>query len=121
MKHFGVIAALVTVSLALAAAAQTDKTEAPGWITAANQPCKIWNPEPQPDESVTWSGGCEGGFASGQGVLRWTENGKPDVEFDGEYAKGKRNGPGVIITPDGRRMAGVWVDDEQLAAPGNSI
>ena len=76
-----------------------------------NKPCKIWNPEPQPNESVTWSGGCKEGYASGRGVLRWTENGKPDVEFDGTYANGKRNGRGVIITPDGRRVEGVWVND----------
>jgi len=35
------------------AAAQQAKPK-PDWITTTNQPCKLWNPEPQPDESVTW-------------------------------------------------------------------
>jgi hypothetical protein len=121
MKYLGVVTGAVMLLAADRATAQTAQPASPGWITATNQPCKIWNPEPQPNESVTWSGGCEDGFASGKGVLRWTEDGQPDVEFDGEYAKGKRNGTGVVITPDGQRMEGVWVDDEMLAGPGNSI
>ena len=107
--------------VSFAAMAQTGGSTAPGWITAKNKPCKIWNPQPQPNESVTWSGGCKDGLASGKGVLRWTENGKPDVEFDGEYAQGKRNGSGVMIMPGGKRMPGQWSDDEPVAGDPNSI
>ncbi len=92
----------------------------PGWITTANQVCKVWNPEPQPNETVTWSGGCENGLASGKGVLQWTENGKRDVEFESEYKNGKRNGPGVIITPSRQRFKGVWVDNNLLAGNGDA-
>ena len=53
---------------------------------------------------MTWSGSCKDGLASGKGILRWTENGKPDAEFNGEYAGGKRNGSGVMITPDGKAL-----------------
>jgi len=53
--------------------------------------------------------------------LRWTENGQPDAEFDGEYANGKRNGPGVMITPDGKRVGGEWMDDEPIAGDSNAI
>src|SRR6202140_1203547 len=67
-------------------------------------------PQSQPNESGTGSGPCKDGFASGRGILLWTENGKPDVEFDGEYANGKRNGHGVLITPDGNRIEGEWGD-----------
>jgi hypothetical protein len=70
---------------------------------------------------VTWSGACKGGFASGKGILEWTENGRPDLKFDGEYANGKRNGPGVLITPDGHRTEGLWVNDEPVTGNGNSI
>jgi hypothetical protein len=101
--------------------AQTGNPEPPGWITATNQPCKIWNPQPQPNESVTWSGPCKDGYASGQGILRWTENGKPDVEFEGRYANGKRNGHGVLITPDGNRVEGEWLNDTLLTGDRNSI
>ena len=114
-SRFVAIAMVLTAGHALA---QPDKPPAPDWITATNQPCKIWNPQPQPNESVTWSGGCKDGYASGQGVLKWTENGKPDVEYEGGYQNGKSNGHGVMITPDGKRVEGVWIDDQIL--PGGN-
>lgn len=112
------IAAVLSATLAFA---QTGKPDEPDWITATNQPCKIWNPQPQPNESVTWSGGCKDGYASGQGVLKWTENGKPDVEYEGGYQNGKRNGHGTMITPDGKRVEGVWIDDKLLGNGGDAI
>lgn len=121
MKHTGVAITAGILFIANMAAAETNDRPVPDWITTANQPCKVWNPEPQPDESVTWSGECKEGLASGKGILRWTENGKPDVEFDGEYKNGKRNGPGVIITPEGQRVEGLWVDDKLLAGDGGPI
>ena len=120
-------AAAAILPFSLPAGAQIDRSpdrsfdNSPAWITATNQDCKIWNPEPQPNESVTWTGPCKDGFASGKGVLRWTENGKPDAEFDGEYAGGKRNGPGVLITRDGKRTQGEWVNDEPYVANRNAI
>lgn len=117
MKRLTIAGFIVTaaiVSIASNAVAQTDDPKTPDWIIATNQPCKIWNSDPLPNESVTWSGSCEGGFASGKGIIHWTENGIADVEFDGEYANGKRNGPGVIITPDGHRFVGEWIDDQPI-------
>ena len=116
MKASAVIA-LAAVFAVAHAAAQPEKPT-PDWITTTNQPCKVWNPEPQPDESVTWSGGCKDGLATGKGILRWTENGKPDVVFDGEYRNGKRNGYGVLTTPDGDHVEGVWIDDKLLTGDG---
>ena len=121
MKRFCLIAAATILLVSFEAQAQTQSAAPPGWITATNKPCKIWNPQPQANESVTWSGLCKNGLASGKGVLRWTENGKPDEEFDGEYANGKRNGFGVMIEPGGRRTAGQWADDEPIVADANSI
>jgi hypothetical protein len=117
MKPHAVIA-IAAIFVMSHAAAQQEKPK-PDWITTTNQPCKLWNPEPQPDETVTWSGDCKDGLATGRGVLRWTENGKPDVVFDGEYRNGKRNGHGVLITPDGDHVEGVWVDDKLLAGDDN--
>ena len=119
MKVQAVIASAAIFAMS-GAVAQPQKAR-PDWITATNQPCKLWNPEPQPDESVTWSGDCKDGLATGKGVLKWTENGKPDVEFDGEYRNGKRNGHGVLIAPDGDRVEGVWVDDKLLAGDGGPV
>lgn len=121
MKRIGIFLSLAAAAIAASVPASAQSGNAAGWITATNQSCKIWNPEPQPNESVTWSGGCKDGLASGQGVLRWTENGKPDAEFDGAYADGKRNGPGTLILPDGSRSQGVWADDEPYVANRNAI
>ena len=121
MKHPGIIAVVAIVLICQGAMAQTDHPAPPDWITATNQPCKIWNPAPQANESVTWSGQCKGGLASGKGILRWTENGQPDVEFDGQYENGKRNGPGVMITPDGKKLEGTWIDDALIVPDRNSI
>ena len=121
MKLFRLMPAAAILFAASQAAAQTGTPAAPDWITTTNKPCKVWNPEPQADESVTWSGPCKDGFASGKGVLRWTENGKPDAVFDGEYANGKRNGHGVLITPDGEHVEGEWVNDKLLSGDRNAI
>jgi hypothetical protein len=121
MNHFGIIVTAAIAFISFGALAQADDSAAPGWITATNQKCKIWNPEPQPNESVTWSGPCKGGLASGKGILHWTEDGKLGAEFDGEYANGKRNGFGVIIAPDGQRVQGEWADDEPVLIDPNAI
>lgn len=142
MKVQAVIA-IAAILVASQAVAQRERPK-PDWITTTNQPCKVWNPEPQPDESVTWSGDCQDGFAAGKGVLRWTEDGKPDMVFDGEYRNGKRNGHGVLTTPDGeifdgefrndkrnghgvlttpdgKKVEGVWVNDELLTGDEGPI
>jgi MORN repeat len=121
MKLHTVIAVAAFFFLTGQAMAQTGTPSPPDWITATNQPCKIWNPAPQPNESVTWSGPCKDGYASGQGVLRWTLNGKPDVEYEGQYENGKRHGHGVLKTPEGRRIEGDWVNDTLLTGNRNAI
>lgn len=116
------IISTVAILLAFQASAQAGNSPAsPGWITATNKPCKVWNPAPQANESVSWAGPCKNGFASGKGVLLWTENGKPAVEFRGKYANGKRNGHGVIIMPDGRREEGDWFDDIRISGHHTGI
>jgi len=37
-----------------------------------------------------------------------------DVEFEGRYANGKRNGHGVLKTSDGQSIEGDWLNDELL-------
>ena len=39
----------------------------PNWIITTNQPCQLWNSEPKSGETVTWTGDCVGGKASGVG------------------------------------------------------
>jgi hypothetical protein len=122
MRRATIIATAAFLLVTFEAGAQTSNPLPPDWITTANQPCKVWNPQPQPDDSVTWSGPCVDGFASGKGILRWMKKAEPDVEFDGAYKDGKRNGPGVLTTADGYSVEGVWVDDNLLlSGAGDSI
>ncbi len=105
------------------------------WMGDSRTGCKLWNPQPQPGESVRWSGACEGGFAVGPGVTEWFEGGQPTeivegarvaghlqgkgvqttadgARFEGSWKDDRRNGPGVYTAPDGRRVTGFWVNDE---------
>jgi MORN repeat len=122
MRQATIITTAAILLVAFSAGAQTNNPLPPDWITAANQPCKVWNPQPQPDDSVTWSGACVDGLASGKGILRWMKKAQPDVEFNGEYKDGKRNGHGVLTTANGYSVEGVWVDDNLLlSVDGGSI
>jgi hypothetical protein len=92
------------------------------WIKDQNG-CKIANPSPQPVETVTWSGACKEGFAEGQGLMQWYEDGKPGVRYDGSLARGAPSGQGKLTMPDGSTYEGGWLDGKQngrgkLSAPG---
>ena len=113
-----IIAALLCAS---SAALAQPNARPPDWIMTSNQPCRVWNPQPEDDESVTWSGECKDGYATGKGVLNWTEHGMPDAVYEGEYANGKRNGHGVLTTPDGERVEGDWRNDRLVVQPQDSI
>lgn len=49
-------------------------TYAGEWIADKTNGCKFWDQNPKPNESIRWSGKCEGGLADGQGVLQKYEN-----------------------------------------------
>jgi hypothetical protein len=85
---------------------------APGsdWIADPRTRCRIWNAEPQPNESITWSGACRDGYAQGAGTLQWLENQRPTERFEGDMTRGRPNGRGVYIWPDGSRYEGDFRD-----------
>jgi len=105
---------LPLLALALVAAppawAQSAKS---GWIADPKTGCKVWNPYPQPNEGISWSGACKNGLAQGQGVLQWLQNGKPAGRYEGEYRDGKVNLRGTFIWPDGGRYVGEWRDNQR--------
>ena len=42
------------------------------WMELTSHPgCYVWNPNPQPDETATWTGDCSAGFAQGPGTVVW--------------------------------------------------
>jgi hypothetical protein len=38
------------------------------WIADTSVGCQVWNPHPQPNETIWWSGACANGLAQGRGV-----------------------------------------------------
>ncbi|MGB5237421.1 MAG: hypothetical protein WBN59_07265, partial [Flavobacteriaceae bacterium] len=58
--------------------------------------CEVWNSAPQGNETISWSGECQDGKASGYGVLVWLEDGKIVGRFTGTMAEGKVEGRGKL-------------------------
>ena len=79
----------------------------PIWLTAQNRPCKVWNPNPKAGETLTWSGGCVDGKASGFGRQVWQGSYGRHV-YEGDYRDGKLHGRGVYSWADGGRYEGEW-------------
>ncbi len=94
----------------LPAAAQTPQ---PGWIADATTGCRVWNLNPEPKETISWSGACLDGLAQGQGVLQWFKDGQANGRFEGEFLDGRRNGRGVFTWANGARYEGGYSDDKQ--------
>ena len=64
--------------------------------------CQVWDPNPQLDETVTWSGACTNGHADGSGTVQWLK-GNVSIETDqGEWRDGRQAGKGVQNWPIGR-------------------
>jgi hypothetical protein len=106
--------AVVAVLLAGAVAVQVRdraQAQAGGWIADTSAGCKIWNPHPQPNESVHWSGACADGFAYGRGAAQWFRNNLPFETDEGEWRTGRQAGYGTQVWPSGR-YDGQLVDGE---------
>ena len=106
------------------------------WMEISRQPgCYVWNPNPQPGVTVTWTGNCNGGLAQGAGTLTWVWDGKrqtntgrlhdgrwdghvvvrfPDGQVDeGPVADGMKNGHWVEREPNGEVREGPYVDGQR--------
>lgn len=85
------------------------------WI-ADKRGCKVANPFPREGETITWSGECKDGFATGQGVLQWFFNGKADDRYEGNLDAGWAEGRGVLNKGDGGKYDGEWKHSMQEGA-----
>ena len=103
---------ILIVALLLCGPALAQELEA-GWSKDATTGCRVWNPYPRPNETVSWSGSCSYGFANGRGVLQWFLNGKLLERDEGELLTGKANGDFVTTQADGSRYEGQRRDSER--------
>ena len=72
----------------------------------------MWDWHPQPGDKVVWKGSCKGHLPDGPGEAQWTEHGRPIDRFIGSYRNGKREGEGHYVWNetvrfDGRYAGGV--------------
>jgi hypothetical protein len=80
-----------------------EQTHAAGALVAdPDSGCKVWNPHPLPEETVSWSGACVDGLAHGPGSLRWLRGAKTLEKDDGEWSKGRQTGRGTQDWNSGR-------------------
>jgi hypothetical protein len=83
------------VAVLLACLIFTGKARAGTWVTDDKSKCQVWDPNPQIDEAVIWSGACASGRAEGPGSAQWLK-GKTVTETDtGEWRDGKQTGKGM--------------------------
>jgi hypothetical protein len=76
--------------------------QAGAWLTDAGSLCQIWDPNPQVDESVAWSGPCANGRAEGSGTAQWRKGGTVIETDKGEWRDGRQTGSGVQTWSTGR-------------------
>ena len=105
------------------------------WTRDTVSGCWVYNPFPQHNEQVQWTGDCPSGRANGRGVLRWYVNGQlierdegvmqdgrakgqfvstlsDGSRYEGERLNSMRHGHGTIVFRDGSRYEGEWRDDK---------
>ncbi len=81
------------------------------WIQT-NTGCKIYNPNPIRKETITWTGDCVDGYASGKGTLTWYIKGVKTEQFIGSLKKGILSGPGKAILDDRTILEGLFKNNK---------
>ena len=115
-------AALLLLGLSLGANAADDDEK---YLLDQNG-CRVINPFPRAEETVTWTGGCKDGYVEGKGVLQWFLSGIADEKYEGEMRAGYADGDGTQVMLDGGRYEGAWSRSKQEGegtyyAPDGSI
>ena len=106
--------------------AQRDETKPdlsgndPHWIEDTVSQCWAANPNPAGNESISWSGACEGGLLSGVGTLTWSQNGRISGRDQGTFKDGRLTGRGTITSADGTSYDGEFPGRGVLTLPDGS-
>ena len=103
-----VVGAAMLCLASAAVAAEADHVEG-NWLADSSSGCRIWNPAPVKNETVSWSGACREGLAEGHGVVQWFQDNQQIARYEGELRKGIRTGSGAV-TIGGLRYKGQFRD-----------
>jgi hypothetical protein len=81
----------LTVVFAIAAwnVCVAQSTDTARWELDQLNQCKIWNPRPMPNETVTWLGSCKNGFVEGYGTAEWYRDDKIISKTEGNFLSGR--------------------------------
>ena len=93
---------LIASALWLSLSAAYGQPQAGDFVADVKSGCKVWNPHPQSNETVNWSGNCVNGLAQGRGNLQWLNNSKPYEKDQGEWNEGRQSGRGTQDWGSGR-------------------
>lgn len=78
----------------------------------------IWNPQPNPNETVNWSGDFvqDGNYkyANGAGVVTWYLNGEFEQKDEGTFKRGQRDGKFKHTFPSGRTIYSNWHNGKDI-------
>ena len=92
----------------------TGQTGSGCWMEYTNRRgCYTWNPNPQTEETVTWSGGCVDGRASGRGKRVWRSRQQgawKSSSQEGEMRAGIEHGHWILRFASGKTWEGSYVD-----------
>ncbi len=83
------------------------------WQDLENRDCVVWNESPRPRETMTWTGTCENGKASGEGRLEtdYITLGKTEGDsYEGAIKAGHLHGKGIYTWFDGTTLEATFVD-----------
>ncbi len=104
------IALALVVLAATPALAQLSQGRPPGWIADSKTGCRVWNYQPEGQETISWSGPCVGGVAEGHGLLHWFSSGQSNGAFEGDMKAGRPEGRGIQTYGSGDRVEGEFHD-----------
>jgi len=123
MRIFRIFACVCAVLAASPAIAQPDLSgRDPHWIRDEASRCWAANPDPEPLETISWSGGCVDMLLSGTGTLSWYLDGRLIGRDEGNFVRGELSGHGKISFADGATFEGEFPGRGVLTLPsGNRI
>ena len=87
------------------------------WIRDAAKDCWAADADPEPGESISWTGACQDGLISGQGTLSWYRSGRLSGQDEGTFLKGELSGHGRIVRGDGASFEGEFPGKGMLTLP----